>query len=1254
MNLDSRLLRRVRDSRLALILTIALGIGAGVLTVLQAGFLSQVISRVFIDGDSLDQVTRALLILLGIIILRSGLVWGSEAAANNIAVRVKTDLRRALFEKLINLGPRYAHGERTGELTNTMVEGVEALDAYFSQYLPQLVLAALVPLVFLFFVFPLDLITGLILLLTAPLIPFFMVLIGNMAQAKTHQQWHVLSRMSAYFLDVVQGLTTLKRLGRSKAQVGEIARVSQDYRLTTMSVLRITFLSAFALEMVATLSTAVVAVEIGLRLLYGRMLFQEALFLLLLAPEFYLPLRMLGTRFHAGMGGAAAANRIFEILEDPAVDGGHKTGDVTVQQLVTSDQRPVYGDQLTAIGNIQFQNVHFKYGADRPVLNGVTFSIHEGQKVALVGPSGAGKSTIAFLLLRFIAASDGQIMANGQSLDEIEASDWRQAVAWVSQDPYLFYGTVADNIRLARPEASLEDMIQAAKLARAHEFIIRQPEGYETIVGERGVRLSAGQAQRIALARAFLKDAPLLILDEPTANLDPETEASIQGAIDELLIGRTALIIAHRLNTTLHADTILVLDEGQVVEHGTHQELSNRAGLYSRLTAAARGAQQPGASRPLAQDIAPGAVVPGAGLPESTGVVIPDAYASLVSQGATSKLDAGAYSAHANLAQSAYDGPSIARVSRFSTFRRLLNLVSPFKSQVALSVTLGFITIASGIGLMATSAYLISAAALQPSIAELQVAIVGVRFFGISRAVFRYLERLASHTVTLRLLANLRVWFYKSLEPLAPARLTSYRSGDLLSRIQYDIESLQNFYVRALSPPLVALLVALMMGVFLARFDRSLTLALLVFFTLVAVGLPMFIHQTSRAPGRRVVILRGALNIALVEGIQGMADLLAYGAEERHTRQVEVLSRQLGRAQKRFARIGGLQNSLGVLLANTCIWMILILAIPLVDSGAMSGVYLAVVVLAALASFEAVLPLPQAALFMESSLTAAERLHEVVDTEPEVQDPAQPMPIPDTLDLKVDSLSFHYPSPLSPIPFQESLKDPHNVLSDVSFHLSPGKSLAIVGPSGAGKSTLASILLRFWEYHHGRIVLGGDELKKYNSYELRDRIGMVAQDSTLFNATLRENLLIARPQASQDEVVKAARQARIHDFIESLPDGYSTFIGERGLRLSGGERQRLILARAFLKNAPLLLLDEATANLDAITERQVLHTIKKLTQDRSALIITHRLLGLDAVDEIIVLHEGAIVERGTHRGLLSRDGNYRRMWDLQHQELLEQ
>jgi thiol reductant ABC exporter CydD subunit len=487
-----------------------------------------------------------------------------------VASRVKIDLRQRLTAHLLALGPTYARGERTGELTHTAVEGVEALDAYFGQYLPQLALAALIPLTILIFVFPIDLLSGLVLLLTAPLIPVFMLLIGNLADALTKRQWASLSHMSAHFLDVLQGLTTLKLLGRSREQLRIIAEISERYRQTTLGVLRVAFLSALVMEWAATLSTAVVAVEIGLRLLYGHLPFEEAFFILLLAPEFYLPLRLLGVRFHAGIAGVAAAQRIFEVLDEAKIEPRAKA---------KADLHPDL--------HIHFADVHYAYDdGQRAALKGFSCQISSGQKVALVGPSGAGKSTVVHLLLRFIEPERGGITVNGSPLADLPATIWRQQVAWVPQNPYLFFATVAENIRLADPEAALEAVIHAAQQAHAHEFIQALPQGYDTLVGERGARLSGGQVQRIALARAFLRDAPLLILDEATSNLDPLHETLLHQALERLMQGRTVLVIAHRLNTVYRADQILVLQGGRVVEAGTHAALMERDGLYRRMVTA--------------------------------------------------------------------------------------------------------------------------------------------------------------------------------------------------------------------------------------------------------------------------------------------------------------------------------------------------------------------------------------------------------------------------------------------------------------------------------------------------------------------------------------------------------------------------------------------------------------------------------------------------------------------------------------------
>ena len=574
-------------------------------------------------------------------------------------------------------------------------------------------------------------------------------------------------------------------------------------------------------------------------------------------------------------------------------------------------------------------------------------------------------------------------------------------------------------------------------------------------------------------------------------------------------------------------------------------------------------------------------------------------------------------------------------------FWRLLKLASPFGWRMALAALLGFATIVSSIGLMSTSGYLIAKAALRPSIADLQLAIVGVRFFGIARGGFRYLERLVSHDVTFRLLARLRVWFYGALEPLAPARLMQYRSGDLLARIVADIETLENLYLRVLAPPVVALMVALLVALLMGAFDPRLALALLIFMLLTGVGLPLLTQRLGRSTGQRIVGVRAELNGLLVDGIQGVADLLVSGAEERHLRRIERLSIELGGLQGRMARIGGLQGALSGLFMNLATLAVLAVAIPLVTSAELDGVYLAMLTLIVMSSFEAVLPLPLAFQYLNSSLEAGRRLFEIVDADPAVVDPAhavdKPADGPAEYGLRVQDLRFSY------------APDEPSILDGISFDLVHGRFVAVVGPSGAGKTTLAHLLLRFWDYGDCHILLDGEELREYNQETVRSMMAVVSQHTHLFNASIRDNLLLARPGVAEHELINAAKQAQIHDFIQSLPQGYDTWIGEQGLRLSGGQRQRLAIARAILKDAPILILDEPAANLDALTEREVVASLQAVAAGRSTLLITHRLVGLEAADEILVLRGGRIVERGRHHDLMQMGGLYRRMWDLQNQ-----
>jgi len=574
------------------------------------------------------------------------------------------------------------------------------------------------------------------------------------------------------------------------------------------------------------------------------------------------------------------------------------------------------------------------------------------------------------------------------------------------------------------------------------------------------------------------------------------------------------------------------------------------------------------------------------------------------------------------------------------TFVRLVGFLKPHLPRVALAVLLSVATVMSNVGLLATAAYVISAAALVSFLGSLVIPIYLVRFFGVSRAGGRYVERLVSHNLTFKLLADFRAWFYTRLEPLAPARLLRFRTGDLLSRIIQDVEELQNIYLRIVAPVAVASIISILAFVLLYSFGTLPACVTLGFLLAAGIGVPLLVGALAGGPGRKQLELRGELNARIADGIQGAQDLLAFGREKNFGRDIAALNRRLSNLQERMAFITGLKDALGDLMMNLAVLSVLVLAIPLVSGGDVRGVYLAFLALVVLGSFEAVQPLGTAFQFLARSVGAGERLFEIVDSEPEIQDPAEPLPIPRDFKLVFDRVGFRYET------------GGQSVLEDISFTLETGRRVAVVGPTGAGKSTLAGLILRFWDPTSGGIYLGGHDLRGYSQDDVRGLIGVVSQDTHVFNDTLRANLLLARPEATDEDLRRVLAFAQLSDLVECLPGGLENPLGEQGLKLSGGERQRLSIARTLLKDAPLLVLDEPTANLDPMTERELLEAVYTLMRDRATLVITHRLVRMEEMDEILVLERGRIVERGTHRELESRHGAYRRMLDVQRELLV--
>ncbi|MFD1660079.1 thiol reductant ABC exporter subunit CydD [Streptomyces caeni] len=1155
--IDPRLLRHARATRFFLAAVVGLGGVGAVLVIAQAMLIAEVVVGAFQHHHSVAGLRTPLTLLVAVAIGRALVSWLTELAAHRASAAVKSELRGRLLERAGALGPGWLSGQRTGSLVALATRGVDALDDYFSRYLPQLGLAVVVPVAVLARIVTEDWVSAAIIVGTLPLIPLFMMLIGWATQAQMDRQWRLLSRLSGHFLDVVAGLPTLKVFGRAKAQAESIKRITGEYRRATMRTLRIAFLSSFALELLATVSVALVAVTIGMRLVHGDMDLYTGLVILVLAPEAYLPLRQVGAQYHAAAEGLSAAEEIFAVLETPV---------------------PASGTQRVPEGEIAFEGVTVRYsGRSSDAVSQVSLTVEPGETVALVGPSGAGKSTLLNVLLGFVRPTEGRVRVGGVDLGSADLEEWRSRIVWVPQRPHLYAGTIAENVRLARPDADDAAVRRALADAGALEFVDALPGGAGTVLGEDGAGLSAGQRQRLALARAFLADRPVLLLDEPTASLDGATEAEVVAAVRRLAVGRTVLLVVHRPALLAVADRVVRLD------------------VRERATASVP---------------APAAEVP-APRPGTRENTVPAPH------------DVPASGASASASSAERRGDVLARVRA---------MAGPRRGRLALALLLGSLALGSAVGLMATSGWLISRASQQPPVLYLMVAVTATRAFGIGRAVFRYAERLVSHDAVLRMLADTRVAVYRRLERLAPAGLRSARRGDLLSRLVADVDALQDYWLRWLLPAGAALMVSAASAGFTAWLLPEAGAVLAAGLLAAGVGVPLVSGAVARRAERRLAPARGVLATRVTDLLTGTAELTVAGALPARTAEARRADGALTRIAARAAAATALGDGLTALVSGLTVTVAALVGAQAVADGRLGGVAMAVVVLTPLAAFEAVLGLPLAVQHRQRVRRSAERVYEVLDAPDPVREPERPRPAPTSpFPLVVDGLAARH---------QGQHRD---AFTGLGLTLDEGRRIAVVGPSGSGKTTLAQVLLRFLDASAGTYTLGGTDAYALDGDDVRRLVGLCAQDAHLFDSSVRENLLLARKDASEEDLRDVLARARLLDWVDGLPAGLDTLVGEHGTLLSGGQRQRLALARALLADFPVLVLDEPAEHLDLPTADVLTTDLLAATEGRTTLLITHRLAGLEAVDEVIVLMEGQVVQRGAFAELAAVEGPLREM-----------
>ena len=1094
--------------------------------------IAQLVGVAFAGSLTSAQLWQNLVLCLATVPMRFAFTMLASAMSDQASKDVKRTLRSSIYAKLARLGPNYTETAATSEVVMLASEGVEQIDTYFAKYLPQLFYSLLAPVTLFVLLVGVHARSAIILLCCVPLIPMSIVAVQKFAKKLLANYWGEYTTLGDSFLENIQGLTTLKIYQADGWKHEQMNAQAERFRKITMKVLTMQLNSVTLMDLMAYGGAGLGIISAVAAFAAGRLTLTATLTIVLLAADFFLPLRLLGSYFHIAMNGAASAEKIFKLLaaEEPA-DGDRVPGENTTLKL---------------------EHVTFGYEKDRTILNDVSFTIPQGSFVSLVGESGCGKSTIAALLSGSRTGYTGSVTLGGVPVQELQQEQRLRTLTLVPHNATIFKGTVESNLRMAKPDADEAQLWAALEQVNLADFC-RSQNGLQTALHEGGSNLSGGQRQRLAMARALLHDTPIYLFDEATSNVDAESENDIMQAIHSLAGKKTIILISHRLANVVHSDCIYAMSNGRVIEQGTHAELL------------AGGLQPP---------------VSGTAAAGNTG------------RGGCLSMN-----------KSNHRSP-------FAIVGRLIVLVKPMLPVMLAAIVMGvaghfcatFITIFGGFGIL-------RALGLASPVRTVGTAFACILVFALLRGVLRYAEQASNHYIAFKLLALIRDKVFGALRRLTPAKLEGRDRGDLISLITADIEALEVFYAHTISPICIACICVIGMTGFVGSWHILPALVLLAGYLLVGVALPVWSAKRGDRAAREYRQALADTNSYVLESLRGLKDTLQYQDTAARAEGITAHSEMLGEKQRAMKYREGLTVAITNTLILLTVLAVLGVSLNLYQSGKMGVEGVLVCTLSALSSFGPVVALANLGASLTQVFASADRVLDLLDEQPVTAD------VTDGTDTAfagaaAEHVNFAYAN--------------EEVLHDLSLTIPEKKIVGITGRSGSGKSTFLRLLMRFWDVSSGSIRFGAEDIRRVNTAALREQESLVTQETELFDDTIENNIRIAKRDATREEVEAACKKAALDGFIHSLPKGYDTPVGELGGALSGGERQRIGVARAFLHDAPFLLLDEPTSNLDSLNEGVILKAVRAECKDKTVLLVSHRKSTMAAADISFSVESGRL------------------------------